>query len=101
MPDLGPGSQVGAPLQAQVQDIVTWGNQTQDTHQPWPLDASGHPVPYPYTGTKANYLSDPIEAGGSSFPQFVVTGTVGQTIFYCCRLHPNERGQIAIVANFT
>lgn len=101
MPNLGPGSKVGDPLQAQVDDIVTWGNDTEDTHQPWPVQADGiTPVPYPYTGLPANYLSDPIEKGGSSTPQFVVTGNVGDTIKYCCRFHPDERGQISVVANF-
>ncbi len=31
-----PNSNPGDPTKAQVGDIVTWGNDTNDIHQPWP-----------------------------------------------------------------
>ena len=99
-PKLVPPAAPGAPLNAQAQDIVTWGNRTQDTHQPWPTvgnTAGGAPVPVPPSGNPAGYLCDPIPPDSSSQPQFVVTGTVGTVINYCCRFHPTERGSIVIV----
>jgi hypothetical protein len=93
-----PGGTPGSELLAQAGDIVTWGNATNDTHQPWPLDAAGNPV------TAANpaadtpgYMSDPIPAQNSSTPQFVVPSlTVGSVIHYCCLRHTTERGSIKI-----
>jgi hypothetical protein len=85
------GAQVGESLQAQQFDIVTWGNTTAETHQPVRTD-NGQP------------LCDPIAAGGSSAPQFVVQGAVGDTITYTCGKHPQnpqEKGSITIVPNFT
>ena len=82
------GAQVGDALQAQVSDIVTWGNLTGDTHQPYRID----------TGEN---LCDPIAGHAPSAPQYVVEGAVGDTISYRCRFHPQEAGSIAIVANFT
>jgi hypothetical protein len=44
-------------------------------------------------------LSDEIPAMGSSTPTWVAaTSTIitGTTIFYCCKLHPNERGTIIV-----
>ena len=80
---------VGESLQAQRFDIVTWGNATADTHQP--LGDNGP-------------LCDPIAPGGSSAPQYVVQGAVGDVITYKCSFHPNdpnEKGSITIVPNFT
>jgi hypothetical protein len=57
----------------------------------------GPPVPPPVLGNPPGYMSDPIPPDQSSSPQFVVTGTAGAQINYCCRFHPNERGQILVV----
>jgi hypothetical protein len=94
---------------AQVGDVVTWGNATGDQHQPWPTDGNTE------TGTPADpadpklYFTDPIDAGQSSIPQWIVppalsdpTKTLGPApapvtaIYYCCKNHPNERGKIEI-----
>jgi len=80
------GAKPGDSLQAQVSDIVTWGNTTAVTHQPI-LD-------------NGQSLCDPIAGGASSTPQFVVEGAVGDVISYKCRFHPKETGSITIVANF-
>lgn len=81
------GAKVGESLQAQRCDIVTWGNETADTHQPIRTD-NGKP------------LCDPIAGGGSSTPQFVVDAPVGATITYTCAFHKGESGSITIVPNF-
>ncbi len=94
-----PGGTPGSQLLAQAGDVVTWGNATTQTHQPWPLDASGNPVPAatPESATPG-YMSDPIPANNSSTPQYVIGSlAVGTVINYCCRLHPTtERGSIKI-----
>jgi len=106
-PQLSPAVPPGTPLQAQTQDIVTWGNQTTQPHQPWLANADGTPVepaPTQSDPTPAGFICEVISAGGSSTPQFVVpAGTVGTVIRYCCLLHPNdptEQGQI-VLANFS
>jgi hypothetical protein len=97
-----PGGMPGGELLAQAGDVVTWGNATTETHQPWPLDANGNPVPAanPESATPG-YMSDPIPANNSSTPQYVINSslTVGSVINYYCRLHPTEpteRGSIKI-----
>ena len=93
-----PGAKPGDPLNAQQSDIVSWGNRTEEKHQPWPTAGNlpnGGPAPPPATG-----LSDPIPPNDSSRPQFVVPGNPGDTIYYCCFYHPTERGQINVVSPF-
>jgi len=109
-PKLAPPVAPGAPLNAQLQDIVTWGNRTTETHQPWPTvdnSPTGDPVPVPAQGNPAGYMSDPIPPNSSSQPQFVVPAppttsppTTSGVIYYCCRFHPTERGQINWVESF-
>ena len=81
-------AQVGDMLQAQKFDIVTWGNTTNDVHQPIRTD-------------NGQALCEPIAGGASSKPQFVVLDDVGTTIAYTCRYHKDERGYIRVVPNFT
>ena len=100
-----PGGTPGSQLLAQAGDVVTWGNATDETHQPWPLDANGHPLPAanPPSATPG-YMSDPIVAQGSSQPRYVIAvgETVGAVIDYCCLTHfnvpgrPPERGSIKV-----
>ena len=92
-------------LQAQIGDIVSWGNATTDTHQPWPTQgntANGVPAAVP---DPVLFFSQPIAANASSTPQFVVPGALttppktlaaGSVIYYCCKNHPTERGKIVI-----
>ena len=95
-PDLQ-GYLPGDPLPAQQTDIVSWNNTTDDTHQPWPTDSNYNPhsdaVVLPRGGP--NYMADPIPAGLSSTPAYIVAQT--GTIYYYCKLHPtitSERGTI-------
>ena len=53
---------------------MTWGNTTDDIHQPVRID-NGQP------------LCDPIAGGASSTPQFVVQDAVGDDIAYTCSYH--------------
>jgi hypothetical protein len=90
----------GQPLAAQVDDLVTWNNTTGEAHWPWPTDQNYAPLPDSQVSTKnGNYLSDRIPAGMSSRPSYdVKMPTSGSTIYYCCKLHPQERGRITVTA---
>lgn len=109
-PDI-PGFNPGEALPAQQNDVVSWKNLTDDTHQPWPTE------PWPTDPNEsvqplsdadvlprgsANYLSDPIPPGEPSTPAYVVqqpdTAPDEWIVYYYCRLHPDneaERGTIS------
>jgi hypothetical protein len=104
-----PGANIGDPVKAQVGDIVTWGNATDNlTRQPWPtVDNSATGDAVPDAGNppgSAFYFSGPIAPGGSSRPQWVVPGTLPDgtpalptsVIHYCSKENPSERGKIII-----
>jgi plastocyanin len=90
------------PLDAHVSDDVNWNNTTQQWHQPWPADSSYKPLSV--TPDSPQYLSDPIEPGQSSdsyaliMPQSVSALANIGTLYYCCKLHPGEHGQITVRA---
>ncbi|HYX27883.1 MAG TPA: hypothetical protein VE863_04900 [Pyrinomonadaceae bacterium] len=93
------GYDVGDPLPAQQADSVSWSNQTDDEHQPWPTDANYNPLSEAVVLPRgsANYLSDPIPAGEPSTPAYWCAQA--GTVYYFCRLHPNmkcERGSIDV-----
>jgi hypothetical protein len=97
-----PGGTPGGQLLAQAGDVVSWGNATNETHQPWPLDANGNPVPAatPEAATPG-YMSAPIPRNSSSTPQYVIDSglAAGTVINYYCKQHPtavSERGSIKI-----
>jgi len=102
VPDLvgyGPGDA----LPAQQDDLVTWGNETDETHQPWPTDSNYVPLSEAQVLPRgsANYLSDPIPPKESSRPSYDVSQPDSQpnawTVYYFCKLHPDcetERGTI-------
>jgi hypothetical protein len=88
-------------LQAQVRDIISWGNATNQTHQPWPTENNQPGGPPAANPDPALFFSQPIAPNESSTPQFVVPTAlaVGSVINYCCKNHPQEpteRGQIVI-----
>jgi hypothetical protein len=88
--------QSGSQLNAGSNDIVSWNNQTNDTHQPYQTDQNYNP-----TGPA---LCDPIEKWKSSTPGWVVpaaTPKPPQTLYYYCQNHPTntaERGTIVIIS---
>ena len=107
VPQLQPAGAEG--LLAETGDLVSWSNATEDVHQPWPTDASFNPLTDAQVGPRGspNYLSDEIDPDHSSRPSWSVTQltfpappppppVTGKTIFYCCKLHPQERGKIII-----
>lgn len=97
VPDLL-NAHAGTPLTAQVDDLVTWNNTTGEDHWPWPVDGSGNPLPDSQVSTaNGNFLSNRIPAGMSSSPSYNVTmPAAGNTINYCCKLHPQMLGQIVV-----
>lgn len=95
------GAKGGDPLEAMQDDLVTWANNTSQTHQPWPATSSWAPLPDDQVPrTSPLYLSDPIAAGGSSRPSYDVAQPAGPpppsqwTVYYVCKLHPDEHGEI-------
>jgi plastocyanin len=100
VPELqGPGS-----LQVSKGDLVSWFNATNDAHQPWAAHSDFTPLPdnEVLPRQSAYYLSDVIAADASSRPSWKALapkasmGGDGKTFFYCCKLHPNERGTIIV-----
>lgn len=80
------------PQRAMLGDNVYWTNNTNEDHQPWPLDSDGEPAPEP------GWNVPPIPPQESS-PSLPVPGTeTGVTLPYCCRLHPEEKGAIEVLA---
>lgn len=102
VPDIqgyGPGDA----LPAQQDDLVSWNNTTDETHQPWPTDASYQPLSEADVLPRgsAKYLSDPIPPGDSSTPAYDVAlpaaSPTNWIVYYYCKLHPDvemERGTI-------
>jgi hypothetical protein len=95
-------------LKAQIGDIVSWGNATGDTHQPWPTEGNSPTAGPATTPDPVLFFSQPIAPNASSNPQYVVPAALttppkplaaGSVLYYCCKNHPTsttERGQIVI-----
>lgn len=95
------GTGPGEPLKAQLGDLVSWNNQTNDTHQIAVVKADG---------TTISFTTEKIASFKSSTPGYVtasadvVPGPTG-TISYHCTLHldqnkkPIENGKITVVAS--
>jgi plastocyanin len=79
------GTNPGEPLKAQLGDLVSWNNQTTQPHQirVGPL-----------------FTTDPIEAGKSSTPGWVVElpPKPGDPITYVCTKHNGESGTITVAS---
>ena len=116
-PDLM-GAKPGDPLKAGNADLISWNNRTSNEHQPWAADAQYQPLPESQIvkGTVdangnpvfGNYLSDPIPAWQPSKPAYQTTVTTDAngnpindptTIYYVCKIHPDEQGQIIVSVN--
>jgi hypothetical protein len=69
----------GQPLGANVDDTLTWDNQTKENH--WPV-AIEPPL----------FLTDDISPGDVSDPIFIIPSSLK----YCCRHHPWEQGRIIV-----
>ncbi|MEA2240104.1 MAG: hypothetical protein QOC81_4828 [Thermoanaerobaculia bacterium] len=112
-PDLM-GAQPGDPLQAGNADLISWNNRTSNEHQPWAADDQYQPLPESQimkvdsNGNPGNYLSDPIPPWQPSTPAYttyIATNLAGYaftdttTIYYVCKNHPDEHGQIIVSVN--
>lgn len=119
VPDLV-GAKPGDPLQAQVDDLVSWNNQSGQSFQPWPTDQNGTPqtvsVSYTPPSTPQNpplgtppvppwfpptYMSNLTPTNRSSTPAFNVVMPASGNIIYYCLLDANGnptqvRGQIIV-----
>lgn len=86
------------PQQAQVDDLLSWNNRTGESHWPWPADSSFTPMSEEDAKQTANWLSTEIPPWESSTPAYVCPslpdGTSQQTLYYVCKLHPDEHGTI-------
>lgn len=86
----GKGVQFVPPvLNAQQDDLVSWNNTTNDTHQ---IGLPNDPV----TGLVEDFVTKPIPPNESSRPGYD-TAKLG-TINYYCLIHPTERGTIVVTA---
>ena len=110
-PDI-PGSQPGDPLEVDRGEGVTWNNQTNNAHWPWPVDEQGNLLSEADAIRCKMYLSDRIPAGQVSTPIYNVDPMFSPqpeldpptpppdvpppTIKYVCRLHRQERGSIVV-----
>jgi len=96
------GSEGEVPLKVLKGDLVSWNNETDVTHQPWPTDENNNMLPANTVGTSgsAKYLADQIPANASSSPSWkvieILSGDQKNTIYYCCKEHPLERGRMQI-----
>ena len=93
------GAKAGDPLEAMTYDLVTWANNTSDVHQSWPATSGWAPLPDDQVPrTSPLYLSDPIDPNGSSRPSYDVVQPSSApqqwTVYYVCKLHPDEHGTI-------
>lgn len=83
-------------LYADSNDVVSWDNtQGHVAHHPVPTDSNYNPIPV----TQDNMLSNQIPPGHSSRLAYVVAKpATGNTIYYCCSLHPGEHGKITVTS---
>jgi plastocyanin len=74
--------------QVLVDDLISWNNQTEAQHQPWPLDAGGKPI---NLGSMVNpWGVNPVPGGASSNPAYNVASSPTGIVKYGCALHLNE-----------
>jgi hypothetical protein len=120
------GAKPGDPLNAQQDDLVSWNNTTQETHQPWQTDWNYQPLSDAWVYSHPDlYMSAPVPSQRSSSPGYdaaqpstfvprpknnappptnnpppqVPQPPSSWTIYYCCKTHPNrmsERGTIIV-----
>ena len=86
-------AQPGQPLLAYTDDMVSWNNRTNDPHHPWPANEDYEPYADDEVDEE-NMLADEIPPRQPSQPAYLC-GPAG-TIYYVCKLHPEERGSIIV-----
>ena len=93
-PDID-GSKPGQPLKVVQGDLVSWNNTTDQPHWPWMVASQNAPPVNPPPGGPVMVVKQ--IAPDSSSSAYNIVATQGTTIFYCCKLHPAERGQMVVV----
>ena len=87
------GTDPGAPLKAQIGDMVCWNNQTEEPHQLAVADSEG----------KTSFTTDVMQPWKSSQPGYVTQKTdidaATNTIRYFCLKHEGETGTIMVVTS--
>jgi plastocyanin len=79
---------------AMPSDNLYWTNNTDQDHQPYPVDSSGQPAPEP------GWNVPPIPPNESSPALPVPTPPAGvTTLNYICKLHPSEKGAIEVITS--
>src|SRR5258708_7602091 len=93
------GGNAGHPLLANAADNVSWGNDTQAAHHPWPTKQNGDLLTEAELAADPSLrLSDEIPKNSSSEAWTAKSSSItGNTIFYCCKRHQGEFGSIVIV----
>jgi hypothetical protein len=85
-------------------DMVNWFNGTSAAHKPEATTDSTFGTPVNAARQTTFYLSDQIPKGTTSRPGWIATKpnanppfpTPGNTLFYRCKLHPEEHGMIIV-----
>jgi len=77
-------------------DLVSWDNQCPEPHWPWPVASQTAPPVDPLPPGSSPLSPTAIEPSSSS-DDYSVTAKTGTTIWYCCKLHPQERARLVIV----
>jgi hypothetical protein len=77
-------------------DLVSWNNTTPEEHWPWPVASQSAAPAIPLPPGSPVLTSGSVRAATSS-DAYNVAAATGTTIFYCCRLHPAERGRLVVV----
>jgi hypothetical protein len=83
-----------SPFDVFLGDNVSWNNTTKDDHWPAlydPVGGAGPPAGNPQP------LGDQLKPRTSSV-QYSVGAAAGSTIWFCCKLHPNEVGILQVIA---
>ena len=97
-----PGGQPGDPVDVDRGASITWNNETNQPHWPWPVDAQGNLLSEADAITHNMYLCDRIPAGQVSVPicdvnpNFSPPDVPPPAVNYVCRLHRTERGSIVV-----
>jgi hypothetical protein len=77
-------------------DLVSWNNTAPEEHWPWPVASQNAPPAIPLPPGSPVLVTDSVKPATSS-DAYNVAAPAGTTLFYCCRLHPAERGRLVVV----
>jgi len=90
-----PGAKPGS-FDVQQGDLVSWNNTTGEAHWPWPLASKTAAPAIPLPPGSPVLVSGSVQPTTSS-DDYNVGAATGTTVWYCCRIHPNERACLVVV----